>query len=68
MVQPVAPTPPPEPAAARVAFRVTGTVQGVGFRPTVHGHAHRLAVRSALVGFCIEHDLRSPGVLFLNLI
>ncbi|MBX3284605.1 MAG: carbamoyltransferase HypF [Actinobacteria bacterium] len=35
---------PPSPAARRVAFRVTGTVQGVGFRPTVHRHARHLGV------------------------
>ncbi len=43
MPQPVVPS-PPDPPVARVAFRVTGTVQGVGFRPSVHAHARRLGV------------------------
>ncbi len=45
MTQPVAPKPSTGPPVVRVAFRVTGTVQGVGFRPTVHAHARTVGVR-----------------------
>lgn len=44
MTQPVAPKSSSGPPAVRVAFRVTGTVQGVGFRPTVHAHARTVGV------------------------
>ena len=44
-------------ARARRAFRVSGIVQGVGFRPFVY----RLAVRYGLAG-CVWNDSAGVGI------
>ena len=57
----------PDVATVRHRIRVTGTVQGVGFRPFVHREARRLGlhgwVRNDSAGVLLEVEGAEPAVV-----
>ncbi|CAN5866817.1 carbamoyltransferase HypF [soil metagenome] len=61
---------PPDTAPVRHRIRVTGTVQGVGFRPFVHRHANRLGlrgwVRNDSAGVLVEVEGHEPAIVELT--